>query len=186
MRGEHPQDVGQGLSISLKCHGLVGVLVKSDEAEKPCISEEDTDWEEEEDFDWEGKEDEWETWGSDEDWEDLDYEGDLLVGRAEHFEEKEKSSRSMINQAVAKFNFDSFSLLGSHAAAGTDNNERDLGTAPPESMAGRRNNSETSCDLACVSIASVVIVFVCILILICLYTCSHTSYLRLHSSKQSL
>ena len=166
--------------------GLVGVLIKSDGVEKPCISEEDVDWEEEEDFDWEGKEDDWETWGSDEDWEDLDYEGDLLVGRAEHFEEKEKSSRSMINQAVAKFNFDSFSLLGSHTVAGTDNNVRDLVTAPPESMAGSRNNSETSCSLVCISIASVVIVFVLILVLICLYACSRTSYLRLHSSKQSL
>ena len=123
--------------------GLVGVLIKSDGVEKPCMSEEDVDWEEEEDFDWEGKEEDWETWGSDEDWEDLDYEGDLLVGKAEHFEEEEKSSRSMINQAVAKFNFDSFSLLGSHTAAGTDNNERDLVTVPPKLMTGNQSRKKS-------------------------------------------
>ena len=162
--------------------GLVGVLIQSDAVEMPCMDE-DEDWKEEEDFEWERDGDDWEEWGSKEDWGDLDYEGDGVMGGAEHFEEEEKSSQKMIKQAVADFDFDAFSLLDSFTTA---EDEPDPATALPESMAWNEKSSGSSCGLFCISIVSAVASFIFVSVLICLYACSRTSYLRLHSSKQSL
>ena len=164
--------------------GLVGVLIQSDAVEMPCMSENE-EWEESKDFEWERNEDDWEEWGSDEDWGDLDYEGDAVMGGGEqHFEEEEKSSGNMIKQAVvANFDFDTFSLLESFT---TDEHEPGPATALPESMAWNGKSSGTSCGPVCISIISAVASFLIVSVLICLYACSRTSYLRLHSSKQSL
>ena len=176
-----PQEVF-GYFYKGEMKGLVGVLIQSDAVEMPCMSKNE-DWKEEEDFEWEREEDDWDAWGSDEDWEDLDYEGDAVMGGAEHFEEEEKSSQKMIKQAVANFDFDAFSLLDSFA---TDEDGPGPATALPESMAWNEKSLGTSCGLVCISIISAVASFVFVSVLICLYACSRTSYLRLHSSKQSL
>ena len=152
--------------------GLVGVLIQSDDVEMPCMTENE-EWKETNDLDWERNEDHWETWGSDEDWGDLD-----------HFEEKEKSSRNQMNQPVANFNFDSFSFLDS--ASETEKHDPSPATALPESMEWDGKSSGTSCGPVCISIVSAVVTFVFLSVLFCLYACSRTSYLRLHSSKQSL
>ena len=147
----------------------------------PCLSKDD-DWKEEEDFEWEREENDWDEWGSDEDWGDLDYEGDAVMGGAE---EEERSSGRMMKQAVANFDFDAFSLLDSFT---TDENNPVPATALPESMAWNEKTSGTSCDSVCISIVSAVASFVFVSLLICLYAVCicRTSYLRLHSSKQSL
>ena len=162
--------------------GLVGVLIQSDAVEMPCMSK-DEEWKEEEDFEWERDEDDWDQWGSNEDWGDLDYEGDAVMGGAENFEEEEKSSGKMIKQAAANFDFDAFSLLDSFT---TDEHEAGPATALPESMAWNEKSSGTSCGPVCISIISAVASFIFVSLLICLYACSRTSYLRLHSSKISL